>query len=537
MDLTVNLYNWSKRVNSNSHPMPDTPNTTTLQGIAREPLNLLAPTIAFDLGKLLIPGADIYNYAWILTEPFNRYYFIDNWTYNGGLWYADMRVDVLATYSTAIGNSENYILRCSNENGYDLDIIDSTYPIAAGTYEKSVTLNNPWQYKNDEPCYLLGIIGDDSTTMHRGSVSYYVLTQTQLDAFMRTLLAENPDWISFKDSEISATLAKMIFDPVSYIQSCQWLPSFQFLIDNDIIESTVSDRIVYGWWSIATSCFHLKRATAVTYMTWDVEIPRSDVNAILPYTKSSLYNKYVLHVPPWGDITLDADLLYYMQAIHVSVAIDPATWDATLRVQDLGNNYQTLARYDGRIGIDVPIAAVAYRARSANDFMTYAAINAGSQLLGYASDDAKSESGRTIDFDAVVKDMPVYKNYQGSLNEAIDTIRGKTNSFKNGLINTAKNIAQIAQASNLTVSSSGCVGASYAYYGNMYLRLEYKIPVSHNIDTYGYPAQVTKRIADIPGFIKTAYPFGIEIPTATKAELDMIIEQMMAGFYYNEAQG
>ena len=117
--------------------------------------------------------------------------------------------------------------------------------------------------------------------------------------------------------------------------------------------------------------------------------------------------------------------------------------------------------------------------------------------------------------------MPVYKNYQGSLNEAIDTIRGKTNSFKNGLINTAKNIAQIAQASNLTVSSSGCVGASYAYYGNMYLRLEYKVPALHNIDTYGYPAQVTKKIADIPGFIKTAYPFGLE----------------MSGFYYNEAQG
>ena len=52
-----------------------------------------------------------YNYAYI--SDFGRYYFINDITYDKGIWVMTLNVDVLATYKTTIGSTSTYLLRSS----------------------------------------------------------------------------------------------------------------------------------------------------------------------------------------------------------------------------------------------------------------------------------------------------------------------------------------------------------------------------------------------------------------------------------------
>ena len=98
MGFTVNLYTLSKRDNSTKRP---TGNGTQFSCIIKSGSGILHPTISLDLGKTNDPSQ--YNYAYI--PDFDRYYFIEEWYFDRALWTASLKVDVLATYKTEIGNS------------------------------------------------------------------------------------------------------------------------------------------------------------------------------------------------------------------------------------------------------------------------------------------------------------------------------------------------------------------------------------------------------------------------------------------------
>ena len=119
MAFRVDFYNFSKKENSTATPSANS--ATSFNCKLLSPSGVLSPVLEINLGVNNYPN---YNYAYI--PNFNRYYWISDWVNDGPLWRCSLNVDVLASYKTAIGNTNLYVLRAANS--YDGDIIDTLYP-------------------------------------------------------------------------------------------------------------------------------------------------------------------------------------------------------------------------------------------------------------------------------------------------------------------------------------------------------------------------------------------------------------------------
>ena len=134
--MDVYLMQFKKKENSTLQP---TINFQPFSGTLRESCSIINPSIGFDLGQNTTPVA---NYAYIPT--FSRYYFIENWTWERGIWWAEMAVDVLASWRSDIGSSSNYVLRAAAaSNGY---VEDSYYPMTREHATAYTIIQTPWTY-------------------------------------------------------------------------------------------------------------------------------------------------------------------------------------------------------------------------------------------------------------------------------------------------------------------------------------------------------------------------------------------------------
>ena len=193
MAFNVNLYSLEKRDNSTKRP---TGNGTQYSCVMKHGCGILNPSISLDLGLSQDPSH--YNYAYI--PAFSRYYFIEEWYFEERLWTAQLRVDVLATYKTQIGNASLYVMRSSAEsNGA---IIDTLYPARTGCSFASDTKTNPWQTSS----FVVGVITQNASF---GSLSYYLMSAAQLQS-MCTALTDRESIIStangFMESDGSKAL-------------------------------------------------------------------------------------------------------------------------------------------------------------------------------------------------------------------------------------------------------------------------------------------------------------------------------------------
>lgn len=101
MSFTVKLFEFQKRHNSTRRPQGAEWDIT---GVLREGCSLITPTISFQFDTDFSPMNNSFNlkFNYAYVAKFARYYWITDWTYEGGLWHAAMKVDVLATYRPQI---------------------------------------------------------------------------------------------------------------------------------------------------------------------------------------------------------------------------------------------------------------------------------------------------------------------------------------------------------------------------------------------------------------------------------------------------
>ena len=130
------LYKISKKTNSTRRP-EDIAGIFSAErnGEFKGRQSLLAPVVDFvGVTETTIPPAGQdpetyaprFNYAYI--KEFERYYFITEWTFEGGIWTAQMSVDVLATYRDEILAMNAYVLRSSSY--HNPKVIDTIFPAA-----------------------------------------------------------------------------------------------------------------------------------------------------------------------------------------------------------------------------------------------------------------------------------------------------------------------------------------------------------------------------------------------------------------------
>lgn len=485
--LDVILYAFAKEADSTAIPKPE--NGVTYACELKDVCSILSPSLVFHMVDGWTPAQINY----IHIPIWSRYYFA-SWTWQDGLWIADCAVDVLASWRTDIGNSQQYVLRSSAEsNGY---ITDSLYPTTNGMQFAEVTANNPWVSNLESGFYVVGVLnGDDAA---RGGVSYYVMNQSDINR-LRNLLFINTDYLQIPDTEISSELAKALFNPFQYIVSCKWYPF------EPPHGAGKKSAINVGWWKMAATGWELA-ADPVYSTSYEISLPTHPQAAERgDFLNGEPYTRYTFNYGPWGDVALNASQFVNQptKKLTVNLYVDTISGDGVLQMTGSGDI--EILRTAANIGIDIQLSQV---------------------TMGVFDSIASGVSG--------LLSMPSAAEYNaagGGIMGAIKTgLSGWSNYGKIGNGVAQSFISRYVPTSTPTVQTLPPNGSIAAFILPPILRAQFSKVVDEDNARSGRPLCAVKQISIIPGFIMCQNP---ELPIiATQEEHDAIISYMTGGFYY-----
>lgn len=335
MSFSVKLYSFSKKENSTARP----------SGTAREfaciiktGSGILHPTISLDIGRTESPSQ--YNYAYI--PNFDRYYFIEEWYFENALWTASLSVDVLATYKTAIGAADLYVLRAADD--YDGRIVDNLYPTKVNSTFESATISTPWVDAIDG-LYIIGAVGKQSVF---GSVNYFALTRTQLQTLMAQLMDNTVTQNNgFDFTDVTQALQLAIVDPLQYIKSAIFLP----VTDAGGISSGA--MTIFNYPLLVGNKLIIDPAKTYSWTLPTKKHPQTNTRG--NYVNTAPYTKATLMFPPFGVIDLDTTVLCNVSEINITVRLDIPTGLGILEVY--ANNI-LLNKIEAQIGVPIQLAQV-----------------------------------------------------------------------------------------------------------------------------------------------------------------------------------
>lgn len=339
MSFEVTLFTLSKRDNSTKRPAAGS--GSTFNCVLKSGSGIMHPTLSFDIGVTNNPSQ--YNYAYI--PVFSRYYFIEEWFYEDALWTATLKVDVLATYKTEIGNSSLYIMRAAG--AHDGSIIDTLYPAKTGCSYASDIKSNPW---DSSMCFVIGCV---STNANFGSLAYYAVTVAGLSTICTNLLDPTTGAVTetngFSWDDCSQALQLSLVDPLQYIKSCVALP-----VAISEVTGTAAGVTVYNWsTSVGGTRLALNPYITKTY-TFDIT-KHPDTTARGNYVNSAPYTNITLTIPPFGTFDIDTSVTCTASTLTATVKLDPITGQASLTITCNGI---VLNRIVSQLGVPISLSSV-----------------------------------------------------------------------------------------------------------------------------------------------------------------------------------
>lgn len=285
MDITL-YSNYSKEKNSTDIP---TGIGRTMDGVTREPFSILSPVIGLQFPPDYFPGEYNYMYA----PELSRYYYITDWTYSGGLWYASCSVDAIASWRDDILNSWMFVVRSEAKcNPY---ISDATYtPTQQAVFQTSPAIGYDWKGSFVDGDVVVGIINDDENAI--GAVTYYVFSTYDIRNFCSQLLL-NSDYLEIDANELYPSLTHILFNPFQYIASAYWFP-FDVIRGERVLSPSV------GWWTIPSVTFanRLPESGYAFYSLTFRILQHPLYSEWTKYLASEPFSSAVLFVPGFGEI-------------------------------------------------------------------------------------------------------------------------------------------------------------------------------------------------------------------------------------------
>lgn len=357
--VNVSFYAFSKRRNSTAVPSGA---PLTFSCTLKDACSVISPIVGIQNGAAWNPAG--YNYAAI--GDFSRFYYVTDWTYSGGIWWASLNVDTLATYKTAILNNTAYIARASKQ--YDGQIADAMFPakfdLEGWTDEWPSTPHTPWARAFSSGFYVAGIINNDGGSI--GAVSYYAFTPAQFADFKAYLLGDYT-WtdITTSNPDLGENLYKSLFNPFQYIVSVIWLP-----LTFSTSWGTLLSSLKFGWWTLSNvACYRL--TTFETYIDNHLDIgEHPQVAARGTFLNGPPFSAYRLYAPPFGEFTLDGTLLSnspYTQhdttkttPLYINIHVDFVTGAGVLNayVAIGGGESATMVLAQANVGVPIQIAQI-----------------------------------------------------------------------------------------------------------------------------------------------------------------------------------
>lgn len=463
MSFKVNLYTLKKRDNSTKQP---TGTGTEYECILKAGCGILNPVIRLDLGLTSDPSQ--YNYAYI--PAFERYYFIEEWYFEESLWSASMRVDVLATYKSDIGNASLYIMRAAG--AHDGNIIDTLYPAKTGCSFASDTKSNPWQAS----CFIVGVVTQDAAF---GSIDYYAMSSTELASMCAALT--DPTTIidsayDFDPAELSTGLQLSLVDPIQYVKSCIMLPVAKQEITNLGTGATIN---VYRFPAGTGNKIY---PTSRVYKNYSFSIQKHpDTNSRGNYVNSKPFTNITLTIPPYGCIDIDSSVTCNASTLTVDVELDPITGKGVLVITCNGI---ILNRLESQIGVPISLSSVT-------------------------------------------------RDYIGGVTSALGAIGGAVSGFMGnigGFIGAASGVGNAVESLMPRANTIGTTGSFAANHGDFRLDHQFFRPVDDDNTHNGRPLCEVRQISSLSGYM--LIQDGDVSINGTATEDSRIREYLETGFYY-----
>ena len=467
MGFRVNLYAFSKRSNSTLRPSGNGFVTTCE---AHDPVNIMAPLMKFNLSSVID-----YNYMYV--QDWDRYYWIDSWTYDKGIWLATCSIDPLASWRNSIGNMTEYVLRSSYD--FDGDIVDTTYPLQAETEVVQNYLPD-WSVSSGATgCHVVGIVGAN------GLVEYYKIDN--LPEFGAYMFGTNPnstlwDEIIADDPGVQAggypSFMKAQFNPLQYVVSCIWYPF-------SIPTSGSKVHVYFGYFDSGYQAYKINRSS---YGLFSSRIPLHNHPQYTRgrYLNYAPYTRLRLSALPWGEVDLDTTKFSNKPTNHIYLVamLDPVTGSTKLYVMN-GDN-ETILVLVGQIGV-------------------------------------------TEQLSQVLKDN--LATVTGGLSAIAGVTQAATGNILGGIATAVSGIGNAVTAQYPDVSTTGTNGARIAVCPtNIWVTITHQLIVAEDRPNHGRPLCERRQLSSLPGYLVISDP-DVSIP-ATKDEIEAIRTFMVSGFFY-----
>lgn len=299
MAIDINLwYTFKKDKNSTKIPITPVRGDYFFQCTLKDGCSVTNPEIIINASNDL----EIYKCTYARIPKFNRYYFISDWRNVGKLWVASLTVDALASYRDEIGNSHQFVTRCSKE--FEGTIIDTKYPMKTrpnyAVVEEETIGGLSFVSRLDAGFFVVGIFNNDVDGV--GTVTYYGFTNEQFRSFCN-LLMNNNFILSMGVDELSSELLKALFNPLQYIASCIWVP-LTTMPDGD-----TTSVIPFGYWAIKTNCKRLKKLSTSGIISFS-NVPHHPQSLRGYYLRLSPYSRYKMVIPYFGTFEIPSEWLY-----------------------------------------------------------------------------------------------------------------------------------------------------------------------------------------------------------------------------------
>jgi hypothetical protein len=410
-----------------------------------------------------------YNYAFIPT--FDRYYFVREWTFQGGLWHANLEIDALASWKITLGASTCYVLRSSQS--YDLDIVDTTYPGTSKTTTLDQQATSPWATDDmANGMFVVGIAGQSTT--------YYLFYKEALDLFFDYLFSDLYINDLIGDWSIVFPQAKATANPIQFITSIMWIP-FQ-------TSGTSVSTIRVGFVDVPCVADRLD-GSGIRAGTQTFTINRHPQAARGSYLNNSPFTSYMLFYPPWGTIPLDPDIMANSDTLYITWLIDLRTGQGTLALTGGAALTHYMSWTHTQVGLNYQVSQVLNRG-----------FGVGNILAPLISTGAAALTG----------------NYAGAA--------------ASGIAGGASAIGNAAMSKIPSATTIGSNGGMDSLRGVPTLQYEFKEIVDEDLDHRGRPLCTNRRIDTLSGYIMVK-DADISLPS-TKQEQEIIRTFMEGGFFY-----
>lgn len=506
MALTVRFWEYAKRENATSRPQNNTAAATYTNVLLKDDCSIVNP--ALKIKEALTVRVQDWNYCYI--NEFSRYYYVTDWMWQGGLWVAELQVDVLASFRDRIGQQSVYVLRAASD--YDGSVVDGTYPTTAGaaTYQSSA-VNNPFSglYSGNDGTYIVGVVNKSAS-----GVRYYAFNFAGFRMFCQKLFTYSSGWLDIDVTEISEDLQKALVNPFQYVVSAFYIPiPVTWFVNNSI--GTATTTIEFGWWSVTvTAGARILDPGTLYSFTTSLSIPKHpQASNRGSYLNLSPYSFYTLRYYPFGTLDIDSEAICNWNTLDLYTDVDICTGRAILTLAVNGKN-NPLRTMEANVSVQIPTAAINV------DYMGLGSKSTGVAAAATAIGQLASGSGT------------FFQNIAEKGKAFIANLRaGNTGAIASGAKQAASNILSSAMAARATAEITGQLG-SFTLYDTQTLSLSGRfLPIAtEDISHRGRPLCQVRTINNFYGFVLCS-DADISIP-CTDREKSAIQAYMEAGFYY-----